>query len=138
MKYTPMAYPRVWVTGASTGIGAALATAFLRRGARVAVTARRRELLTTLGAGLNQPALLVLPADVTDRAAVEVAARAMEQAWGGIDLAVFNAGGVVENNYTETMRLNYFSVIYGLEAVLPSMRARRTGHVAAISSLAGY
>jgi len=129
---------RVWITGASTGIGAALARSLLRRGARVAVTARRADLLSQLTAAFDESRALVAPADVTDREAVVGAARLIEERWGGIDLAVFNAGGVVEGDFAATMRLNYFSVVYGLEAVLPAMIARGSGHVAAVSSLAGY
>jgi short-subunit dehydrogenase len=128
---------RVWITGASTGIGAALAKALVARGARVAVTARRRDLLDDV-AGLDRSRVLVVPADVTDRAAVTAAARAIEEAWGGVDLAVFNAGGVVDDDFVATMALNYFSIVYGIEAVVPGMVARRRGHIAAVASLAGY
>jgi short-subunit dehydrogenase len=128
----------VWITGASTGIGAALARSLLRRGARVAVTARRAELLARITAGFDESRALVAPADVTDRDAVARAARLIEARWERIDLAVFDAGGVVVDDFVATMRLNYFSVVYGLEAVLPAMIARGTGHVAAVSSLAGY
>jgi short-subunit dehydrogenase len=129
---------RIWVTGASAGIGAAVAQVFLRRGARVALTARRTDLLTAIAARHDASTVMVVPADVTDRIAVEAAARTIEERWGGIDLAVFNAGGVVEHDYVETMRLNYFSVVYGIQAVLPGMLARGTGHVAGVASLAGY
>ena len=94
-----------------------------------------------------------VPVDVTDRAAVIDAAQRIEHAWGGIDLAIFNAGGSVDHDreaaaegreafrsatYTGTMALNYFSVVYGIEAVLPDMLARGSGHVAAVASLGGY
>src|SRR5262245_10438463 len=129
---------RVWVTGASAGIGAALVKAFLGRGARVAMTARRRDLLDEIAGGADRSRVLVAPADVTDRAAVTAAARTIEDAWGGIDLAVFNAGGVVDDDFVATMALNYFSIVYGIEAVVPGMAARRRGHIAAVASLAGY
>jgi short-subunit dehydrogenase len=144
---------RVWLTGASSGIGAALVTQLLDRGARVAVTARRVELLESIAASHAERGspLLVVPADVTDAAAVTAAARRIEAEWGGIDLAIFNAGGSVvptqsavddprfeASVYTATMALNYFSVVYGIEAVLPAMLARGSGHIAAVASLAGY
>jgi short-subunit dehydrogenase len=144
---------RVWLTGASSGIGAALVSRLVDRGARVAVTARRVDLLEALAAthaGRGSP-LLVVPADVTDAAAVADTARQIESAWGGIDLAIFNAGGSIDRpqsaisnpqfearDYTATMALNYFSVVYGIEAVLPGMLARGSGHIAAVASLAGY
>jgi len=131
----------VWVTGASAGIGAALVKALVARGARVAVTARRRDLLEQIARAQGGPdgsRVLVVPTDVTDREAVAVAARTIKGTWGGIDLAIFNAGGVVEGDFVATMKLNYFSVVYGIEAVLNGMLARGSGHIAAVASLAGY
>lgn len=128
----------VWVTGASSGIGAALVKALLARGARVAITARRRDLLEQIAKGADGSRVLVVPADVTDHDAMVAAARQIEAAWGGIDLAIFNAGGVVEGDFVATMTLNYFSVVYGIEAVLTGMLARGSGHIAAVASLAGY
>jgi len=143
---------RVWVTGASSGIGEALVAALVRRGARVAVTARRTELLTAIAAkhaGGRAP-VLVVPADVTDAAAVTAAAKDVASAWGGIDLAIFNAGGsvgppvetrdprFVAAEYTATMALNFFSVVYGIDAVLPGMLERGAGRIAAVASLGGF
>ena len=85
---------RVWVTGASSGIGAALVPVLARRGARVAVSARRRDLLESLAEGWRRAGIeiLVAPVNVTDREAVIQAVRGIERAWGGIDLVVLNAG----------------------------------------------
>ena len=143
---------RVWVTGASSGIGEALVAALVHRGARVAVTARRTDLLAAIAAKhAGRAPVLVLPADVTDPAAVAAAAKQVEGAWGGIDLAIFNAGGsvgrppldtrdprFVASEYTATMALNYFSVVYGIDAVLPGMLERRRGRIAAVASLGGF
>jgi short-subunit dehydrogenase len=144
---------RVWLTGASSGIGEALVAPLVRRGARVAVTARRTDLLTAIAAkhAGGRASVLAVPADVTNRAAVAAAAKQVESEWGGIDLAIFNAGGSIgspqsatrnppfaADDYTETMALNYSSVVYGIEAVLPGMLARGNGHLAAVASLAGY
>jgi short-subunit dehydrogenase len=143
-----MSGKRVWLTGASTGIGEALVEPLVRRGARVAITARRSGLLDAIAArhahGGASPVLAVA-ADVTDRGALGAAARRIEAAWGGIDLAIFNAGGSVGDrerfrgdDCAATMTLNYFSVVYGIDAVLPGMLARGNGHIAAVASLAGY
>jgi len=147
---------RVWLTGASSGIGEALVAPLVRRGARVAITARRRDRLDAIAARLaaeGRSTVLPVPVDVTDRGAVIDAAQRIERAWGGIDLAIFNAGGSVDHDreaaavgreafrsatYTGTTALNYFSVVYGIEAVLPDMLARGSGHIAAVASLAGY
>ena len=131
---------RVWVTGASSGIGEALAVALASRGARVAITARRTELLEAVAARCaagSAPPVIVVPADVTDRAAVVAAVATIEAALGGIDLAILNAGGRTDS-LIDTMTLNYSSVVYGIEAVLPGMLARGSGHLAAVASLAGY
>src|SRR6185295_11465346 len=94
--------------------------------------------------GGSSPVLSVA-ADVTDRDAVRAAATQIEAAWGGIDLAIFNAGGSVGHrerfggdDCAATMTLNYFSVVYGIDAVLPGMLARGNGRIAAVASLAGY
>jgi short-subunit dehydrogenase len=139
---------RVWVTGASTGIGEALVTPLVARGARVAITARRGELLDASvlrHKGATGSPVMAVPADVTDRDAVHAAAQHIERTWGGIDVAIFNAGGSVgdrrafhADDYTQTMTLNYFSVVYGIDAVLPGMLARGQGHIAAVASLGGY
>ena len=151
-----LANARVWLTGASSGIGEALVAPLVRRGARVAITARRRDRLDAIAARVaaeGRSTVLPVPVDVTDRAAVIDAAQRIAHAWGGIDLAIFNAGGSVDHDreaaaegreafrsatYTGTTALNYFSVVYGIEAVLPGMLARGSGHIAAVASLAGY
>jgi len=137
---------RVWLTGASSGIGEALVAPLVRRGARVAITARRRDRLDAIAARLaaeGRSTVLPVPVDVTDRGAVIDAAQRIEHAWGGIDLAIFNAGGSVDHDreaaaegreafrsatYTGTTALNYFSVVYGIEAVLPGMLAGLRPH----------
>ncbi|RPJ75854.1 MAG: SDR family NAD(P)-dependent oxidoreductase [Acidobacteria bacterium] len=139
---------RVWLTGASSGIGAALVDALVAEGARVAVTARRADALEELAARHRARGadVLVLPADVADRAAVHAAARGVETTWGGIDLALFNAGfgrrlqvtNFNAEDFAEIFRVNLFGVMYGIEAVLPAMLQRRGGRVAAVASLAGY
>src|SRR5436309_15184426 len=91
-----LANARVWLTGASSGIGEALVAPLVRKGARVAITARRSGRLETIAARYaagGASTVLAVPGDVTDRAAVIVAAQQIERAWGGIDLAIFNAGG---------------------------------------------
>lgn len=140
---------RVWLTGASSGIGEALVAPLVARGARVAITARRGDRLTTIAARhrtAGTPTVVAFPADVTDRLAVVETVRAIEFAWGAIDVAIFSAGGHERVDpeafraapFVDTMTLNYFSVVYGLEAVLPGMLARRSGRIAAVASLAGY
>jgi NAD(P)-dependent dehydrogenase (short-subunit alcohol dehydrogenase family) len=84
---------RVWLLGASTGIGAALATALLALGARVAVSARSAGKLTTLTE--NAPAALVLPCDASDADSVANAWQELLRQWGGVDVAIYLAGDYV-------------------------------------------
>jgi short-subunit dehydrogenase len=141
-------HSRVWITGASSGIGEALAAALSGAGARLALTARRQDRLDSIAAPWRAAGrdVLVVPADVTDREAVLAAARRVEDAWGGIDLAVFNAGigkrirwtEFDARDFTAIFQVNLFGVMYGLEAVLPGMLRRQAGRIAAVGSLAGY
>lgn len=144
----PRARPlgRVWLTGASSGIGEALLTPLLAAGAQVAISARRADVLERLAAPHGTDRVLPVPVDVTDRAAVHAAASRITATWGGIDLAIFNAGTHIPvsgvrlqaDDFETLTAVNYLSVIYGLEAVLPDMLARGHGHVSAVASVAGY
>lgn len=139
---------RVWLTGASSGIGAALVPRLAARGARIAVSARRAARLEALAREWTAGGadVLVVPLDVTDRHATIAAVRAIETTWGGIDLAILNAGGhpppagtgFTSDQFVRIMTLNYFGVLYGIEAALPGMLARGTGTIAGVASLAGY
>lgn len=139
---------RVWLTGASSGIGEALVPELVRRGARVAVTSRRAERLEELARGWRRTGadILVVPADVSQREAVLAAGRAIEAVWGGTDVAIFNAGthtpasgnGFDSRQFVTLTTLNYFGPLFGLEAVLPGMIARGRGQVVGVASLAGY
>jgi NAD(P)-dependent dehydrogenase (short-subunit alcohol dehydrogenase family) len=135
----------VWlITGCSTGIGREIARAALEAGHSVAATARRRDAVTDFVDEFGDRAL-ALPLDVTDRAQIGAAVAATEAAFGGIDVLVNNAGygymsAVEEGDDAEVRKLfdtNYFGVVDTLKAVLPSMRARKSGHVINISSMTG-
>jgi NAD(P)-dependent dehydrogenase (short-subunit alcohol dehydrogenase family) len=90
--------------------------------------------------------VLVQPLDVNDRQAVRDATRHIEDALGAVDLAVFNAGigrrlrveAFSADDFVSVMTTNVFGVVFGIEAVLPGMLARRRGQIAAVASLAGY
>lgn len=136
----------IWLTGASSGIGEAVARELGRRGAKLVITARREEILRKLADEIVAAGgkAHVVAADVSDREAVQQAARAAE-AWGGpVDLLISNAGTHVpteplkfnSEEYIELMRTNYFGMLYTIEAVLPGMLERGAGRVAAVSSLA--
>jgi NAD(P)-dependent dehydrogenase (short-subunit alcohol dehydrogenase family) len=131
-----------WVVGGSSGIGAAVARELLRRGAIVAISARREDQLREVAGG----DMLILPADVTDAAAVRAAATRVLEELGPIDLAVLSAGywkpmdpanwdtGVFDQH----LRVNLAGMSNSIAAVLPGMLRRRHGVIAGIASVAGY
>lgn len=138
-------FKRVWmITGASRGIGARIAEAALAHGDAVVATARDATALTTRFAASD--AFLAVALDVTDEAAAAHAVEAALARFGRIDVLVNNAGfgllGAVEEATADEVRRLYETNVFGLlnvtRAVLPSMRARRSGHVINLSSLGGY
>lgn len=135
----------VWlITGCSSGLGRALAEHALERGDRVAVTARDAAGVTGLAAAHGDRAL-ALRLDVTDSASVTAAVEACEKEFGRIDVVVNNAGygylAAVEEGEDAAVRDLYDTNVHGvvtvLKAVLPGMRARRSGRIVNISSFGG-
>ncbi|MFG3586199.1 oxidoreductase [Streptomyces sp. NPDC047990] len=137
---------RTWfITGGGPGgFGMAYAEAALERGDNVVLTARRPELLAEWAAA-HGDSVLVLPLDVTDTRRIEEAVAAAEARFGGIDVLVNNAGrgwygsveGMTDDAVRRTFELNFFAVVAVLRAVLPGMRARRSGWIVNMSSVAG-
>ena len=132
------------ITGCSTGIGREIARAALEAGDQVVVTARRVEAVRDIVDDFAGSALAAA-LDVTDRAEIDAAVAAAENAFGGVDVLVNNAGygymaAVEEGEDAEIRKLfdtNYFGVVDMLKAVLPGMRARRSGRIINISSMTG-
>ena len=138
-------FKRVWmITGAARGIGARIAEAALAQGD--AVVATSRDAASVRNRFPASDALLALPLDVTDEAQAAAAVQAALARFGRIDVLVNNAGygllGAVEEATADEVRRLYDTNVFGLlnvtRAVLPAMRARRSGHVVNISSLGGY
>ena len=136
---------RVWfITGSSTGFGRVLAEILLKRGERVAVTARNPDQIQDLVAGYKETGL-ALALDVTQPQQIASAVAAAEKFFGRIDVLVNNAGygylaSVEEGEEPEVRAMfdtNFFGLIAVTQAVLPGMRARRTGHILNISSIGG-
>ena len=132
------------VTGCSTGFGREIARAALQDGNHVLVTARRADAVTDLVDEF--PDLAVAAAlDVTDTDQIAAAVRAADDAFGGVDVLVNNAGhgylsAVEEGEDAEVRKLfdvNYFGSVDMMKAVLPAMRARGSGHIVNISSMTG-
>jgi NAD(P)-dependent dehydrogenase (short-subunit alcohol dehydrogenase family) len=130
------------VTGASGGIGAALAREAGRRGAKVVVAARREAELEEVAVSIGDDALAV-PTDVTERASVDALYEAAIARFGRIDVWVNNAGRgitrsleeLADGDVTDMIRDNVLSALYGMQAVLPHLRERGNGQIINVSSL---
>lgn len=139
---------RALVTGATSGLGREAAVQLGRRGWKVAVNGRRRELLEETARLVKEAGgtPLVLCGSVTDQNAVKAHYAEIKAAWGGLDYAVLNAGvGDMMNAKkfsAETVKwtfdTNVFGVCYWIEEMLPGMLAQKAGIIAGVSSIAGY
>lgn len=135
---------RVWLVGASSGIGAAAARRLLRLGARVALSARNAGALEALAAA--SPRALAAPLDITDHASVLRARDTIVAAWGGIDLVLVLAGGYNEMRADSfdlaaangMIDLNLRGVYNCLDAVLPLLLRQGAGGIGIVASVAGY
>jgi NAD(P)-dependent dehydrogenase (short-subunit alcohol dehydrogenase family) len=140
----PFNVARWLITGCSTGFGREIARAALEAGHSVVVTARRADAVQDFGNEYGDRALAVA-LDVTDTGQIAAAVAAADKAFGGIDVLVNNAGhgylsAVEEGDDAEVRKLfdvNYFGAVDMIKAVLPSMRARGSGHIVNISSMTG-
>jgi NADP-dependent 3-hydroxy acid dehydrogenase YdfG len=134
----------VVVTGASSGIGAALAELLGSQGARVALLARREKELREVAARCG-PDALPLVTDVTRREEVARAVQAVLDRYSRIDVWVNNAGvgitrmvsELTDEDFDDMMLVNVKSALYGMQAVLPHFKERGTGHVVNVSSMLG-
>ena len=136
----------VWITGASSGIGRALALALARDGRRVVASARRAQELESLAAEGPEGLIRAWPLDVTDGDAVAAAVAAIEAEIGPIAFAVLAAGThqpVRAEDFRAAglealWRVNVHGTATCLEALIGRMVARRSGRIAVVSSVAGY
>ena len=135
----------VWITGASSGIGEALAYAFARAGSRLVLSGRNAETLETVRAGCDRPdEHSVFPFDLADSVAVKSVVP-LVLAQGPIDILINNGGISQRARADETtlevdrrfMEVNYFAAVTLTKAVLPGMIARESGHIVVVSSMAG-
>ncbi len=140
----------VLITGASSGIGEACAREFARAGARLIITARRREKLHQLAQDLEleyDAEVLPLPLDVTRRADVENSLETLPESWSEVDILVNNAGmarGVAKlheadpDGWEEMIDTNIKGLLYLSRVLIPGMVKRGRGHVINIGSIAGH
>lgn len=143
-----MTRPVVVITGASGGIGAALARRLAAAGHPLVLAARRRAELEAVAAGCRDagsPAATVVPCDVVRRAEVDALAEAAIAAHGGFDVWVNNAGRGITRDVTDLTEddldamwaVNVKSAVFGMQAAVRHFTARGTGHVVNVSSVLG-
>ena len=134
---------RVWVIGASTGIGAAIARELINQGARVALSARSRDRLDAIAENTDA---LVAPLDVTQAASVHAAADIVRAALGALDLVIVVAGTHTAMSADRfdlaraehLLAVNLHGPLNCLDAVLPTLLEQKGGGIALVASVAGY
>ena len=138
---------RVWIVGASTGIGAQTAKLLLARGARVALSARSADKLAEVaGDALDAGRALVEPLDFTDTDAVDAAWKRIVQAFGNVDLVLVVAGThqeiraweLTDDNARALLETNLHGAIGAVAAVVPTLIAQKQGAIGIVASVAGY
>ncbi|ETL30563.1 hypothetical protein L914_16418 [Phytophthora nicotianae] len=138
------------ITGASGGIGAAIALELATAGAKIALGARRLEALETVKTDIEQKigaigSVLIVQTDVTKRQEVQNLVTKAEETFGAVDILVNNAGvmpfelmkNINQDSWERTIDINCKGTLNGVAAVLPKMLARKSGHIVNISSDAG-
>jgi short-subunit dehydrogenase len=136
------------ITGASSGIGRALAVELAKRGARLGLVARRAEALAGVAQSIeaNGGLAFVLPADVRNADSLRLAAEQLRGQVGQVDVLIANAGigptrdasGLDPTEVSDVININVVGAVNSVAAVVPQMLARGQGHLVAISSLAAY
>lgn len=133
---------RIWVVGASSGIGAALAEELHHRGALVAISARRAEQLDEVSRGR----LATVALDATDRGSTHAAAQEVRGALGRIDTVIWSVGhwqtfaatDWQADEFAKHIEINLLGLNNVIDATVPEMVAQRSGHLVGIASVAGY
>ena len=137
----------IWITGASSGIGEALAYSFARQNARLVLSARRVAELERVKEGCKLPdeQVLLLPMDVSEYEKVEAQHQKVQEHFGPVDILINNAGlshwSKIRDLSMEVLKkimdVNFFGGVALSKAVLPSMLERKKGHIVVISSILG-
>ncbi|MBS9402820.1 SDR family oxidoreductase [Halomonas sp. TRM85114] len=138
----------VIITGASSGLGEATAHRLAKGGAKLVLGARREDRLKSLRDAIVEQGgeAIYRVTDVTDRGQVEALAQAAKEAYGRIDVLVNNAGlmplspldQLKVDEWEQMVDVNIKGVLYGIAAVLPTMREQHAGHIINLSSVAGH
>lgn len=137
------------VTGASSGIGATIAKHLANEGANVVLAARRKEKLDIIAREINSNGkgkALAVVTDVANRSDIDGMVKKASEAFGDIDIYINNAGLMLDarirngkvDEWDQMIDVNIKGALYGINAVVPSMVARATGHIVNISSVSGH
>ncbi len=137
----------IWITGASSGIGEALAQAFASEGAKLVLSARRTEELQRVKSTLklSDSNVLILPLDLSDTTKVNELSKQVIDTFGRIDILI-NNGGISQRSLTndtplnidrKIMEVNFFGTVAITKSVLPYMLKQKSGHIVITSSIAG-
>ena len=134
---------KIWITGASSGIGKALAEKFASQGWKVAVSARRKEILDEMS---NHENIFSFPLDVTKQDQINESFSKIIDEFKGIDLCVFSSGtydpkleqeiNIKQNKFV--METNFFGVLYCIKSVEKYFKDKKDGHISIVSSVAAY
>jgi short-subunit dehydrogenase len=136
----------VFISGASSGIGEALARHYAAQGATLGLAARREDLLSTLAAQFSTP-VSIYPLDVRDSPALQAAARDFMARHGVPDIVIANAGSGVGNttelaedlvHFQDTLDVNVMGMVKTFQPFVAAMRANKSGTLVGIASVAGY
>lgn len=134
---------KIWITGASSGIGKAVAEKFAKEGWKVAISARRKEILEEMAKDQN---IYSFPLDVTDADQVKNIFSKILNEFNDLDLCVFCSGTYDPKNerhinvekIKNTINVNFFGTIYCVKTVEDFFKKRKSGQISIVSSIAGY
>ena len=134
---------KIWITGASSGIGKAVAEKFAAEGWKVAVSARRKELLQDMAKDQN---ISSFPLDITDRSQINSVFQNILKEFGNIDICLFSSGtyepkdeqNIDPDKIKNVINVNFLGVIDCVKTVEEYFKNKKTGHISIVSSIAGY
>ena len=134
---------KVWITGASSGIGKAVAEKFAKENWKVAISARREELLNEMAKDKN---IFAYPTDVTDQDKIQETFNKILKDFGNIDLCIFSSGtyerksekGLNVGNIKKVMEVNFLGVVSCVKTVQEYFQNKKSGHSSIVSSPVGY
>ena len=134
---------KIWITGASSGIGKAVAEKFAKEGWKVAVSARRKEILDIMAKDQN---ISSFPLDITNRDQINNVFKNILNEFGDLDLCLFSSGtyepkdeqSIDPNKIKNVINVNFLGVIDCVKTVEKYFKNKKSGHISIVSSIAGY